>query len=498
MASPSLESLFLRAVNSRRTGGRWSLVVVVGLLVGHLLILGPGTGPAGDRPEETTAPEALPTAVATASEVEGELAGLPRTIRDRTEEIRRDLVLALRADLARLESTVRALRERSAAEPEPEETSPDGAPEIPDEGPTVAERARRDIGSMDWILAIRDAEAGEPLLAALEPVIEERIAMPRFEEARRRWEEDLVSPVRGTLDAAASGISRLRGLAPDRRASWDELTAASRQLIDRALEGSPRLPEDPRWWSSPETEDDESAVPRPETGRVERLLRQNAPPLVEAAEGLHRRAVAVRNDLEVELAATDDESSGQASASEDSELPAGLPLALALVLGALLVARNRADRELVLGAALFVESGGPVAVRDWTLARARISPPRRFSEARPGTGGWWLRGTVAVLAAAAWVALVTLRAAGEAGISPESPAVRAGAAGLVLLILALAHRFVVLGPVLGRLGESADVDDRFPDDREDRIEPGVGAETSGEGTPETGEPEDLEGHPLRP
>lgn len=481
MASRSLQHLFLDAVTARRTSARALTLLLGSAALAQVLWFGWTRAPAGAVDALTTA-DALPSAVATASEVESELALLPRTLERAADGVASALAANLEADLARLSATVEDLRNRGLPTPPgSEEGSPEsGDGDLPaDEGPSVVERARRDIGSTDWILAVRDAEPGEALAAALEPVVEARITGPRFTEARRAWEESAAADVRAHIEAAAAGISRLRGLAPEDRNVWDELTAGSRDLLLRTEAAAPAPPEAPRWWlprNPPAAPETDATAPLPSTETLRAIAEpRDAPGLAEFGAALHRRALAAREALEIRL--TSRESSGASRADEEPAgtrgPPATLPAALGLLLALALLGATRSDRDLLWSTVLFVESGGPVGVRDWTVAQGRTTAPRPELAGRPHVGGWWTRSFVAVVGGVLWVGLLAVQLGGAWTVPTESLVRTSSIVGAGLVLAAGVLRALALAPALRRLRNCAEgaPDEVLPFEAEDWVEP---------------------------
>ncbi|MEE8524568.1 MAG: hypothetical protein V3T72_11605, partial [Thermoanaerobaculia bacterium] len=368
----------------------------------------------------------------------------------------------LTEDLARLDATVRRLIAAAGGDGLENEGSP---------GPRQAEIDPRnlpfEIEDGERLAAIRDAVAeGAPgasgsrygLLAALDPVVEEDIARPRFAELNRAWKENALPEVEARLGGAAGALPSLRLRFPEAESEWSALEGALSGLRAsvRDLEFEP--PTEPFWWASPETARElEIGIPPATAEKIRRPLALDE--LLTAAEqtGTRYDELAERLELEREqiLAASAARSRrDQGFAGLLAEIGVDLravvalfPLLLGIVLGAVLARRNQQLRDLGVATRLMIEEGGSLALRDWCLAQlaGRLSDERTADEAwRAG----WSRALGVLAVAFAWIAVAALQVRGLDGVD-DRRWLFVSLAGAAAVLAATIHRLFVARGLIG-------------------------------------------------
>lgn len=461
MASQSLEALFLRTRDQYAASGRRAHLAVLALLLIHLVMVTPWVERQLARSSDEAEQQrfgALPEIAVLGSALQ-EVTGQARsTLEPALEQLAEDLA----GDLARLDATVRRL----AAAADDGGSEAESSPEL-----RAAEIDPRDlpfkIQDAERLAAIRDAVAdGAPgssgsrygLLAALDPVVEEEIAQPRFGEIQRAWKAGVLPEVEARLGTAAGALPGLRLRFPEAKTEWGALEGALSGLRATLRDVEIEPPSEPFWWASPETARQlEIGIPPATAEKIRHPLALDE--LLTAAEQTRARYDELSERLERErertLAASEARSrTDQGFAGLLAELGVDLgavvtlfPLLLGIVLAAVLVRRNQQLRDLGVATRLTIEEGGSLALRDWCLAQlaGRLSDERTADEAwRAG----WSRALGVLGLAFAWIAAAALQVRRLDGID-DRRWLLVSLLGAAAVLAATIHRLVTARGLIG-------------------------------------------------
>lgn len=285
MRRTSLESLFLRAWDLELASGRWFWCLVGLLLLFHSSIVTPFVASSQRREAASQELRRLEGVKAELEILEPRVA-LPAEI---AQEVMGPALDQLIGDvghgLLRVRATQRSLRELIASQrsrdqapttaaEEDASVDPSGNDEPAEEKPEEDDLAGIDpfpVENIDRILAIAEAETRDEMLAALTPLVEEKVVHPLYSDLEQLWLSSAVPRVEATLDGIAGRIPELRGQFTDAAAAWEDLAnalVAQRRAV-RDLVWEP--PEREDWWVSASTSD--AFIPRLDIAVEEQLRR---------------------------------------------------------------------------------------------------------------------------------------------------------------------------------------------------------------------------------
>lgn len=455
-SNSTLEALALRRAASRGRG----IGLVVALALVHVLMVTPyleGERRSADFGADRARLEGL------APEIE-RLGGELETARSEAETALTGalerLVTGVGGDLERLDDARRELAR--AAEAGPFGLEPLAGPAR--EAPELA----FDLGAPERIADVR--EAGDDryaLLAALEPVVEERILAPRFGELERLYSDEVEPRLEARLDGLTGILERLRRDFPEGELDAGSLAAALEAARRAAGELEPEPPPEPYWWASPEGSPSFALGLEPDD--AERLLR---PPGLVALGGELERAQTLQAALAGRLETVSRRLlAGSRRAAELGELGATLrrlgvdpralavffPLVLGLVLSGLLLARGARLAELALAARLARGETGRDLRR---LALALLGGTVGGTWRGLGLLALWIAGLAWIAAAAYPVAALDLEPWHR--LAPA-------ALGAALLTAAVLYRLIAGRRLAAALDDAPDdVEDAAALDREPR------------------------------
>ncbi len=431
--------------------------------------------------------------------LENALAAVSERASSTVEPALAELADELEEDLSRLDATVRQLA-ADAAERATEADGDDGDPPAIDPSSLPFE-----IADPQQLAAIRDALAeGGPgasgarygLLAALDPVVEEQIAKPRFIEVNRGWSEEIQPDIAGGLGDAAAALPNLRLRFPEAKSEWGALEGALTSLRSSIRDFDVEPPSEPFWWASPESARTlEIGMPPATAEKIRSPLALDE--LLAAAELARSRYNKLADRLEqarektlAETAARDRREQSFAGLLADVGLDLRaivtiFPLILGLVLAAALARRSQRLRELGMTTRLMIEEGGSMALRDWCLAllAGRLSDERTADEAWHGA---WMRALGVLAAAFAWITIVALQVRELDGVD-ETRWLIITLLGAAAVLAAMVHRLIVARGLV-RL---------FVADDSEPIVPAFEEPAAGDALDASTDDSELDGHTLR-
>ncbi len=454
MPGSALESLFLRARDLDLAAARWCAVAVAGLAVFHVAVLTPFVDSADRRAAASSDLDRVTQAEAGLADLASELERPPAVVDEVMLGALDVLASDLDGDLARLAATHRSLRDFVASQRSGQPAAPAGEP---------YEAEPFHVENIDRILAIGDASTREDLLAALEPLVEQRITGPRFMDLNELWKSTARPRIEAGLDAVAARVTELRGRATaqdpqgDAAAPWEALAEAlvSERRVVRGLVWAP--PERPGWWASdPGADAPDEIVALALDPVVAQQLRQ--PLALDQLRVAFARTQTAFSDLTAVISqrrAELDRGLGAGGAAGFMEslgsdrIAGAFPLVLGLVLAACFAAGARRRRELGFLTHLLTEDGKAPRLREWYSMTFAASSPRLVSLA---------------LAALAWIALA---AAQLWGLQPVRRLAIVTAVGILALLAAVAHALTVEGAIRRLMAAPRVTRDREPPPVED-------------------------------
>lgn len=451
MSNSALEALLARARDQELASWRWLWVVVAVLAAIHISVVAPFVESSRRRAAAAAALERVEGVAADLAELEVHVGSQGDVVREVMLPALDRLPGEVTGDLRRLEATYRSCAELVASGGRGKAERGGSAPAAAGTGEGDAEPFQ--LTNVDRILTIGEAETREELLAALAPLVEERIEQPRFSDLERLWSSSAVPRIEASLDGVAARVPELRGRfgkaveeAPaDAGAAWQalgEALAAERRTV-RDLAWEP--PERRDWWALAEPAAGDKVATRLDPAVEEQLRRPLALDQLEVTatrtESAYRDVVRAVDDERgrLERGARSATLSGVAGRAGESATRA-FPLVLGAVLAALMVAAARRRREIGLLVHLIGRRESAPGVVDWYYQRSRwtlaLDPsPRREKVAR--RSGVW-RIVAATLAGLAWIALAAFQLR---PVEPPERLLATATAGGLALLAAAAYDF---------------------------------------------------------
>ena len=370
--SPSVNELFLRARDAWEQSRRWSSYTILVLLLFDVTAIIPFVHFNQGRQAAEADVERLKGAEVEISQLSKEMDAIGSSIESSTHPLLQQLVDDLSADLKRVDATRRYARRVYAEASGSAAGAESGAGEDASEGAT----APLQIDNPDWIVALAEAETPAEVLAATEPVVEERVVRPRFEALNQVWTGQVLPQIESRIDALAGKIPGLRSRFPQADASWESFAQAVGNLRRTARDLVFKPPERRYWWSS---RNDQELVLGIETAAAEQLRQPLALDEVKAAtdQALQRyeEVAKLYTDRQAEI----EKSVGTGTRGSSEQLVGWLTnnlpmvagtftLVLGLLLAALQVWQTQGLRELGLLSFLMIEEGASPRLGRWYLS----------------------------------------------------------------------------------------------------------------------------------
>ncbi len=445
MASRSFHALFLRASDQLAGTSRWIYLAVLALAIVHAAVLTPFVE--SSRLETETISE-----IDRLAEVErglGEMRSALQAVRQEIPQAASVLLDRLAEDLANDLDRLTATRHRIAAQAAAEalaSTGQDGAEPVaaqPTESPgrlSTDQAPPLELDRAEWVADLRDATGRDETLAALAPIVDQLIALPRYFDIEQSWKNDIQPRLEARLDAAASAMPRLRGRFSEAREPWDTFAGALSALTRTARDVRFAAPAEPFWWTVPADEEQVELGLSPATRDAIRR-----PPALTELEAKMDGTLESFGLLSDELSATrrklgDVTGTGSLAGAAIASAVPMFPLLAGLLLSGVVIWRSQRLRQLGLATQLAIEHGGPPALRQWLWSQVQWGP------AHTSAAGAWRASVLQILVgyflAMGWITLAAVQLR-QLQTVDRTQLMTFTIAGASAILIAVVHRLLV-------------------------------------------------------